>query len=254
MFTFLKRHPFPVQAYFDHSLMLTYAFPRTILQPLLPPGLALDAYEGFGFVAIALVQTSALRPAGLPRCFGRDFFLSGYRIFARYTRPNGQVLRGLKILRSDTDSRVMAWAGNRLTHYNYRKCTVQSSRAEDRLSLSIRTPGGEADLDLTAELGESPAAPPAGSIFKDWQGARHFVGPLPFTFDYELENHALVIIQGIRNNWHPKPVAVTVREAGFFSQPAFAGTPPRLCSAFFIENIPYRWQRGSIEKLPAESR
>ena len=41
MFYQLKRHPLPVQAWFRHSLVLTYAFPRNLLQPLLPPGLEL---------------------------------------------------------------------------------------------------------------------------------------------------------------------------------------------------------------------
>jgi hypothetical protein len=33
----LRRHPFPVVAHFDTSLVLTYAFPARVLEPLLPP-------------------------------------------------------------------------------------------------------------------------------------------------------------------------------------------------------------------------
>src|SRR5689334_21377457 len=83
MLAFLKRHPLPMQAFFDWSLVVTYAFPEAVLQPLLPPGLVLDGYEGSAFLAIAMVQTRAMRPVGLPRAIGRDFFLSGYRVFTR---------------------------------------------------------------------------------------------------------------------------------------------------------------------------
>ena len=79
----LKRHPIPVVAHFQRSLVLAYALPGELLEPLLPPGLFLDRFKGFGFVAIALVQTRLLRPAFLPPWLGRDFFLAGYRIFAR---------------------------------------------------------------------------------------------------------------------------------------------------------------------------
>ena len=250
MLAALRRHPVPIEAFFDYSLVLTYAFPREVLAPLLPPGLTLDAYGEFGFLAVALVQTRALRPVGFPRWSGRDFFLSGYRIFARHARPNGQILRGLRILRSDTDSRLMACAGNALTHYNYRHCSVASRRDGDQLALDIRTPSGEADLSLKADLGDSPSSPPAGSPFPDWHAARQFAGPLPFTFDYEAETHSLVIIQGVRENWTPRPVAVRVETATFFQKGPFSAVPAILANAFFIERIPYRWQRGVLEKLP----
>lgn len=107
MLHLLKRHPLPVRAHFRYSLVLTYALPRAVLEPLLPPGLELDFYEDFGFVAIALVQTENLRPAFLPAAFGQNFFLSGYRIFTRYTTRAGRHLRGLRILRSDTNRRLI---------------------------------------------------------------------------------------------------------------------------------------------------
>jgi len=119
MFPALKRHPIPVVARFRRVLVLTYAFPQDLLRPLLPPGLELDTFHDFGFVAVALVQTERLRPAFLPRWMGQDFFLSGYRIFARFTTSSGRTLRGLRILRSDTDKPLMAFFGNLLTHYNY---------------------------------------------------------------------------------------------------------------------------------------
>src|SRR5437773_1999789 len=99
----LKRHPLPVRAHFGHSLVLTYAFPRDILEPMVPPGLELLTYKDLGFVAIAMVQTEKLHPAFLPKALGQDFFLSGYRIFTSFEASPGKRLRGLRIIRSDTD-------------------------------------------------------------------------------------------------------------------------------------------------------
>jgi Uncharacterized conserved protein (COG2071) len=245
----LRRHPFPVKAFFRQSLVLTYAYPEEVLRPLLPPGLTLDAYEGFGFLAIALVQTEGLRPAALPAALGRDFFLSGYRVFARYRRPDGTVLRGLKILRSDADSRLMVWSGNLLTHYRYRKCEVETRRSDGILDIAITTPDAEADLAVRAFVDAPASQPPETSPFPDLKIARKYAGPLPFTFDYEPETRQMVLIEGVREHWDPKPVRVEVSRCTFLEKPPFAGLPVRLANAFFLESVPYRWKRGVVAPL-----
>ena len=252
MLAALKRHPIPIEAFFEFSLVLTFAFPEAQLRPLLPPGLTLDTYGENAFLAIALVQTRALRPAGLPRWLGKDFFLSGYRIFTRYRNRAGRSLRGLRILRSDTDSRWMTTFGNLLTHYNYRLCSVDWRRDRDRLDLAIATPHGEADLVLRADL-VAPPLPPVGSPFPDWATARRFAGPLPFTFDYEAATDSIVIIEGVRQNWNPRPVSVALESAAFFNHPPFAGTPVVLANAFLLEGVAYRWRKGLVEPLEASA-
>ena len=137
MLHLLKRHLFPVKAFFTHSLVLTYAYPEELLKPLLAPGLTLDTYKGLGFLAIALVQTRSLRPAFFPEALGQDFFLSGYRLFARYTSDNGINMRGLRILRSDTDRRTMSVLGNLFTHYAYRMADVRFDQVGDKLNAKV---------------------------------------------------------------------------------------------------------------------
>lgn len=249
----LRRHPIPIQAFFRHSLVLTFAYPEHILRPLLPPGLTLDGYEGNGFLAVALVQTERLRPAGLPALFGCNFFLTGYRVFARYRRPDGRVLRGLRILRSDTDNRLMAFGGNLLTHYRYRKCCAKISRTARALEIQIATPAAEADLFVRALVDEATDQPPPGSPFPDLKIARRYAGPLPFTFDYESESRQMVVIEGVREQWDPRPVRIEAVRSTFLEKPPFNAAPARLANAFLVENIPYRWKRGIVSPLsPAE--
>lgn len=252
MFTALHRHPFPVQAFFRHSLVLTFAYPEALLQTLLPPGLTVDSYEGNGFLAIALVQTEGLRPTGFPAWMGRDFFLSGYRIFSRYRRTNGKVLRGLRILRSYTDKRSMVWSGNLFTRYQYRKCRVSCQRDAQTLDYTITTPKADADVMVRARIDQAVKAPPTGSPFPDLTVARRFAGPLPFTFGYEEATRTMVIVHGIREHWQPMPVQVDELRCTFLEKPPFNRVPLRLANAFFIENIPYQWKRGEVERLPDE--
>ena len=108
MFELLKNHPFAVEAFFESSFVLTFAFPKEQIQPLIPECLQLDTFQDkWAFVAVAMVQTKNLRPKGLPEFLGNDFFLIGYRVFVRYTTHEGKRLRGLYILKSETDKKKM---------------------------------------------------------------------------------------------------------------------------------------------------
>ena len=238
-----------MQAYFEHVLVLTYSVPAPALRPLIPPGLVLDIYENYGFLAIAMVSTRSLRPRFAPRLIGADFFLTGYRIFTRYQTPSGRLLRGLRILRSDTDSDFMVRWGNRLTHYGYRKADVVYSRNDRVLEIETHTPAGEADLHVRAHLEDGLAPLPAGSPFPNLEVARKFAGPLPFTFDYEPETNSIIRVQGVRHGWSPKTVRIEVIQNTFIEKEPFASAHPILASAFHVADVPYRWTRGVREPV-----
>jgi uncharacterized protein YqjF (DUF2071 family)/uncharacterized membrane protein YphA (DoxX/SURF4 family) len=247
----LRRHPIAIHAHLRDCLTLTYALPPDVLRRLLPPGLELETYGGFAFVAVALVQTESLRPAGLPALAGQDFFLAGYRIFTTFAPATGPVMRGLRILRSDADRARMVAGGNLLTHYNYHRCDVSIDASPDRLRVTVRTRDHYGDLDVIADLAN--AMLPAGSPFRSVRDARRFAGPLPYTFDYEQETHAIIAINARRTNWRPAPVAVDVRRISFFDQAVFDGCTPVLAAAFHVRDIDYRWARGVRYALSEEA-
>jgi hypothetical protein len=238
----LKRHPIAIRATLRDCITLTYAVPARVLHSLLPPGLELETVGDEGFVAVALVQTERLRPDGVPAALGGTFFLAGYRVFARFRTADGRTLRGLRILRSDTDRTLMALGGNLLTHYNYHRCRATVTTSPEDARFAIDTPDGGGDVDVTVHFGE-PALP-EGSPFASVREARRFAGPLPFTFDYEAETHSIVAIEARRTNWRPAPVRADVARLSFFGTAAFAGCAPRLAAAFHVRDIQYRWLRG----------
>jgi Uncharacterized conserved protein (COG2071) len=240
----LRRHPVPIVARFRHSLVLTYAFPGELLRPILPPGLVLDTLDDWGFAAVALVQTERLRPSFVPARLGRNFFLSGYRIFVRLAgRPS---LRGLYILRSDADRRSMVLLGNLLTHYHYRLAKLSVTERPGELEIEVLTPNAEADLHLLADLESRPGPLPAGSPFRTLDEARRFAGPLPHTFDYEASTRSLVVVRATRAAWNPQPLRVDVRRATFFDGEPFRGVEPVLANAFHVAGVDYRWERGKV--------
>lgn len=245
MFSFLKRHPFPVVARFDRVVAVSFAFPEEILRPLVPRGLTMDCYEGCGFVTVALVWTRKLRPGGFPEFLGRDFFLAGTRIFARLEDESGRRLRGLKIIRSETDKRSMVWAGNLMTSYNYRLARVRIDEEEAETRIVVKRPDGEVSLDLCFDTQSLDPGLPVGSPFPDWRTARRFAGPMPFTFSPESDG-SFVVIEGSRGEWKPRPVEVRSWEVGLFREVPLCGITPVLANAFVVEDVDYRWEKGRI--------
>jgi Uncharacterized conserved protein (COG2071) len=246
----LKRHGVPIKSHLAASLVLAYAVPEHVLQPFLVPGLELDTYGNRGFLAIAMVESRGLRPAFLPPAFGMNFFLAGYRIFTRYRTPAGRTLRGLRILRTDTDRRSMRIAGNLLTHYGYvlSRCRIQ--RTSSTYGVEICSPRGDADLQVVADISNTAESPPPGSPFPDLREARKFAGPLPFTFDYEPQTHSMIRVEGVRREWNPRPVSVKVYRNTFIEDAAFRSAEVTLANAFYLENVPYSWKEGIREPLP----
>jgi hypothetical protein len=248
--TILKRQPFAVSALLRRTLVLTYAYPRTLLEPLLPPGLVLDTFGEFGFLAIGLVEANQLRPAFLPAALGCDFFLSGYRLFVRLKEANSA--RGLFILRSDTDRRGMHVLGNIFTHYRYSRCRASLQQRAGDTEWRIETGDGRANLHVLASSDEEPVPLPEQSPFSNLQQARRFAGPLPYTFDYEAETNSIVRILGVRKQWDPQPVRVQVLENTFLQQEPFCRAHPALANAFSVNEVRYRWNRGV--RIPLETQ
>ena len=243
MISFLKNHPFAVEAFFETSLVLTYAIPKEAVVPLLPECLTPDTFQDtWAFVAVALVKTKDLRPKGFPSYLGNDFILTGYRIFVRYTTSEGKRLRGLYILRSETNKSRMSFFGNIFTHYNYKTTDIDFTTTGNILNVkSIQS-----KLNITVDLDETSDIPlPAGSPFREWKEARRFAGPLPFTFTYDAATRCVLIIEGVREDWTPRPVRVLQHESGFIDQLNLK--PIVLANTFVIKDIPYYWKKGRID-------
>lgn len=244
MLSFLKNHPFAVEAFFESSLVFTFAIPKEQIQHLVPECLELDTLnDKWAFIAVAMVQTKALRPKGFPKILGNDFFLIGYRVFVRFKNQAGKSLRGLYILKSETDKKKMEFFGNIFTHYNYTTTDIHQTSQNGITGISSDKSGFKVRIENSYNENISL---PAGSPFADWKEARRFAGPLPFTFTYNASTKEVLIIEGVRENWKPIPVKVIDHNFSFIDNLKLNDV--RLANAFIIRNIPYYWKKGKIEQ------
>ena len=239
---FLKNHPFAVKAFFENSTVLTFAVAKEELLSLIPYPLQLDTFQDkWAFIAIAMVQTKSLRPAIFPSFLGNNFFLIGYRIFVRFKNNKGKNLRGLYILKSETDKKKMELLGSIFTRYNYGTTDITKTLTENKRIFSSDKSAFKIEINLEKEDVNIPSSSP----FDDWKDARRFAGPLPHTFTVDSKNKTILIIRGLRQNWKPKAIQVTSYNFEFLNN--FKFNEIRLASAFEIEKIPYKWEKGKIE-------
>jgi hypothetical protein len=242
MFKFLKKHPFGVKAFFKQSIVVTYAVPKEQLENLIPPCVTLDLLDDkWAFLAIALVKTTKLRPRFFPDFLGNSFDLIGYRVFVRYTNTKGKNLRGLYILKSETNSKKMEFLGNIFTQYQYKTTDIITAKNEN----STKITSGKSNFTLEISNDKTDVKLPQNSVFPDWKIARRFAGPLPFTFTFNPKNNEVLIIEGKRENWIPKPIEI--KNCNFEFIKSLGLNEVVLSNAFSIENIPYEWKKGKTE-------
>jgi Uncharacterized conserved protein (COG2071) len=245
LLNFLKNHPFGVEAHFESSYVLTFAVAKDELQTMIPECLQLDTFQDkYAFIAVALVQTKDLRPQGFPKITGNDFILIGYRIFVRYTTKDGKNLRGLYIIKSETNKKKMQLLGNIFTKYSYTTTDITTKLNDDILSITSQKSKFRVNISKDSEQVPLPQSSP----FENWKEARRFAGPLPFTFSYNQQKKEVLIIEGVREDWIPKPISILSYDFDFLKKLNLQNVV--LANAFVIEDIPYRWKKGRIEKWP----
>ncbi len=242
MLSFLKNHPFAVEAHFKSSLVLTFAVPKEQLQTFIPKCLELDTFDQkWAFVAMAIVKTTELRPKGFPKFIGNSFSLIGYRIFVKYINNDGKRLRGLYILKSETNKKKMEFLGNIFTHYNYSTTDITQVDNDHILEISSL----KSNFNIKVDFKEEDISLPDNSPFTSWKEARRYAGPLPFTFTYNPETKKVLIIEGVRESWIPKPIKIIDYNISFLAKLKL--NQPILANAFIINDIPYYWKKGKTE-------
>lgn len=228
----------------ETSVVFTFAVQKHSVQNLIPPCLELDTFnDEWAFIAVAMVQTKNLKPKGLPNIFGNDFFLIGYRVFVKYLNSAGKRLRGLYIIKSETNKKQMEWLGNIFTNYQY--TTTNISVVQQNHTVEISSEKSNFKVVVETDSNDDVGLP-SNSPFLNWKEARRFAGPLPFTFSYNAKTNKVLIVEGVRQNWTPKPVHVLQHHFSLLDEMSFQDRI--LANAFLIENIPYYWKKGVLEQ------
>ncbi len=233
--------PFPVEAHFRSSLVLTYYIPRQCVEAMLPAVFELDLVnEDMAAIAVALVDTQSLRPAGWPSSLGRDFVLAGYRLFVRYPRAEGGVRRGLYILGSQTNKKSMKILGNSLTAYRYEYLPIRFEQEGEICTIEAADA-----MRIKADFSEHRFEPNA--VFDSLDLAKKFAGPMPWTFSFQPEQNRVSMVRGQRSLWKPKIAKILHSDIPKLGE---LGLEDAVFShAFHVHKIDYLWKKAEYEYI-----
>ena len=235
--------PFNIRVHFDFFLVLIYAVDKEKAEALLPKPFIHETYGDKAIMAVAFAKANRFRPSFFPKFLGLAFNFAGFRHMAKYQQKSGKTIRGLKIIRSVSNKKMMVRGGDELTQYKFQYDPF-TIKEKDNI---IRIKGKSIDVAVQEIEKKEDANLPAGSVFPSWTEARKFGGPLLYTF--ELNNESVSITEGSRKYWQPFPVEVLHANTDFFDSPPYNDLQPVLSAAYMIKDIPYSWKKAVIEKL-----
>ncbi len=232
---------FGVKAHFDLFLVLIYAVDKEKAEALLPAPFVHETYNDKALMAVAFVAANKFRPAFLPSWMGMSFNLAGFRHMAKYQSQSGKILRGLKIIRSVTNKKMMVSGGSELTQYKFQYDPLKIGLKNNIISVK----GRRIDIVVREKTGHADVQLPVGSVFGSWTQARKFGGPLLYTF--EVDGNNVSITEGSRKYWQPVPAEVMNDETDFFDHSPYNDLKPLLSAAYVVKDIPYSWKRAVKE-------
>jgi hypothetical protein len=192
-------------------ILLSYRTPADQVRPLIPRHLTLSTRGPWAFWNIVACRIDRLRPAALPPWLGISYHHVAYRLL---------VEGGLYFVRSDVDSRPVAWLGNLLTD-------LRSTFAPIHLSVdSLELPDARLAFRSRTDWSLLPE-----SCFFSIDEARSFLKYRPVAFGSQGRR---LEVQRDERRWFETPIEIVDAK-----WPLLDGA--RLELAARVRPIDYRW-------------
>jgi hypothetical protein len=221
----------------ERCWLFTYQTPVDEARALVPGELELVTREGCAFWNIVVCRIRAMRPKGLPVFTGVSYWHVAYRFYVRLHLASGPPIEGLYFIRSDCDSRLMAWMGNLLTDYNFHPASIEVSEHTPLVRIAVRSPDCPAEVALDRA---KPPQLPAHSLFSSLAEAAAFLKYKPFGISITPSGRANVVtIRRDEAVWKSRLVHVVSAGWRFFEGKTVR---PEIC--YEVAPIAYQWNRG----------
>jgi hypothetical protein len=223
-------------------ILLNYRADPEVVQRFLPAPFVPKLVNGAAVAGACLIRLEQLRPRALRMSRGVPIGWSSesaaYRIAVEWTNGDGERREGVYIPRRDTGSVVIHLLGGRLFPGKQGRARFAMRDGDGRIELSVRTPGGSADVGLRAR---SATDLPPSRLFDSVDDASRFfaAGAVGYSPDGSGE------LDGLRlcTNGAPlEPLAVEEFEAAFFADDTrFPAGSLEFDGALIMRDVPHEW-------------
>lgn len=191
------RWPF-LTAQWTNVLLATYAVPRELLVPRLPPGLELDTRDGLAFASLVCFDFLDTRVLGIPWPEFRNFPELNLRFYVRRGEE-----RGVVFVREFVPQRFVAWTARALYNEPYLATTMTSSVVDEPENIHVEhrlTFGGR--THTMRVVGAKPAVVPGPESVEAFFKEHHW--------GYGKTRRGRTLRYHV---WHPVWAVYPVREA-----------------------------------------
>jgi Uncharacterized conserved protein (COG2071) len=239
-----QKNPIPVRGDLQRTWFFCHRTPEAAARALVPSRLELITHGGFAFWNVVVCQLAAMRPAFIPAALGIGYWHVAYRLLVRVRLADGRTVEGLYFVRSDCDSRLVAWPGNWLTDFRFASASARVSVEENTgvIAGEAVAPGANGSFVLHRY---TPSALAAGSPFSSYDEAAEFLRYKPASIAPHGANAVnIVTIRRDEAAWRMRPIHATRAEWQWL-----AGRDATLEVAYEAAPIRYGWRRGEVCQL-----
>lgn len=237
-------------AHWRYLAMLNYAIDPAVLQPLVPAGTELDAWNGKTFVSMVGFLFLDTRVLGVPIPWHRNFEEVNLRFYVRRHDPQDGWRRGVVFVKEIVPRPAIAWTARLVYGEKYVSLAMRHRLEDDGdrspgvVEYAWRHGGRWHRLGVRPSGGPQPIADGSEAEFitEHYWG---YVGRGSSTVEYEVE-HPRWRVWSVSDAWFECDVT---RVYGPQFSDALSAAPG---SAFLAEGSPVRVRRGV--RLPAPAR
>lgn len=200
------------------------------VREVLPPELEPVTFGGFAFLNVVVSHLRQMRPSPLPKWIGMSYWHVAYRIYARFTPPDGEAVEGLYFLRSDASSPLMVAAGNLLTDFRFHRASIAATGT----TLTVASP----NAPLDAVLSDQPRLA-EGSPFPSLETAGDFLRYKPAGISVNARDVDVMRITRDEHKWRYR-----LRGLENWNLPYLERFKPVPEAVYEVGPIEYRWNRA----------
>lgn len=232
---------------FTRCFLVNFAVDPAALAAKLPTHLEPDVHAGRAYVSIVVALMKDMRPAFVPAPLGITYSQVVYRAVVKCGAE-----RGVTFLRSDADNSLMVAAGNALTFFRFNRAKISWNVSTDsaRFSLGPAGPAQAARIDADYDLLTATDRLPESSRFADLRTAQAFLTELYSAFGSKRADGRVEVVRIARTDWGSQ--VIEDRRANYEAMSSgalFSGSEACLDSIFYVEDLAYRWNRLTLERL-----
>jgi hypothetical protein len=216
-------------------LLVNYCVDPAVLQPLLPRGFRPQLVDGAGIAGVCLISLDRVRPE-LAGGFAVGFASqsAAHRVAVEWEGPQGPTA-GVFILRRDTASALVRWAGGRLFPGAHRHARFDVRESASALTLTMLASDGVG----VALSGSDSDGLPRGSVFGSLDTASRFFETGSLGYSPRRDGRG---IEGFRletKRWRVQPFGLAALRASFFD--ALPRGSVRFDHALVMRELEARW-------------